>query len=129
MLKYSTSIKWSDEDKGFIATVPELPGLSAFGKTRDEALKELKIALPAFLRALAGSGRATPRPDTIIPYSGQIRLRMPKGLHARLAASAREEGVSLNTYLVSLLAERNGDRAAEAKIAETRTPFRRHRRR
>lgn len=109
MFKYSVSVKWSDEDKGFIATVPELPGLSAFGETRERALSELKIAAEAYLATLKESGASVPSPTKVESYSGQIRFRMPKGLHARLAAAAEVEGISLNTYIVSLLSERHGE--------------------
>lgn len=39
----------------------------------------------------------------MIPFSGQLRLRMPKGLHAELSQAAENDGVSLNTYPISLL--------------------------
>jgi predicted RNase H-like HicB family nuclease len=112
MFKYSLQIKWSDEDNGCIATAPELPGLSAFGKTQEEAVSELKIAAEAYLEALKESGQAIPVPEKMAPYSGQIRLRMPKSLHAKLAAAAATDDISLNTYIVSLLSERQGEREA-----------------
>jgi|WetSurMetagenome_2_1015567.scaffolds.fasta_scaffold16780_4 predicted RNase H-like HicB family nuclease len=105
MLKYSVSIKWNDEDDGYIATVPELPGLSAFGKTQKKALDELKIATEAYIETLKEVGRTLPIPEKITLYSGQLRLRLPKGLHAKLSAAAENQGISLNTYLVSLLSE------------------------
>jgi predicted HicB family RNase H-like nuclease len=48
-------------------------------------------------------------------YSGKLVLRMPKQLHADLAAAAEREGMSLNSYLVYLLAERNARRQARKK--------------
>ena len=36
-------------------------------------------------------------------FSGQLRLRIPKSLHAKLALMAEKEGVSLNMLLVHLL--------------------------
>ncbi len=109
MEQYSVSIKWSDEDEGFIATVPELEGLSAFGITQGEALAELDVAADAYLESWRASGRPLPSPEKVSAYSGQLRLRMPKDLHARMAHGARHQGVSLNTYLVSLLSERQGE--------------------
>jgi len=41
-------IAWSDEDQGYIATVPELPGLSAFGETLEEALAYAQEAIAGF---------------------------------------------------------------------------------
>ncbi|MGB7294433.1 MAG: toxin-antitoxin system HicB family antitoxin [Candidatus Aminicenantales bacterium] len=104
MDKYPVSIKWSDEDLGFIATVPGASGLSAFGESMDEALSELKTAAAAYFRSLKKAGRPMPIFDKITPFSGQLRLRMPKSMHRELSQAAKNEGVSLNTYLVSLLA-------------------------
>jgi predicted RNase H-like HicB family nuclease len=109
MFKHSVAIKWSDEDNGFIAFSPELEGLSAFGLTQDEAVKELLVAAEAFIETLKESGQDIPTPGKILPYSGQLRLRLPKWLHANLAMEAENEGVSLNTHLVSLLAKRHGE--------------------
>lgn len=105
MFKYSVSLKWSDEDEGYIAFIPELPGVSAFGNSPSEAIAELEIAEDAYLESLREAGEDIPAPEKHTTYSGQIRLRMPKSLHARLAQSAQDENVSLNTYLISLLAE------------------------
>jgi hypothetical protein len=44
---------------------------------------------------------------------------MPKGLHARLARNASAQGVSLNTYLVSLLSERQGEANSLIHFQET----------
>jgi hypothetical protein len=37
-------------------------------------------------------------------HSGRLLLRMPKTLHAELAARSDKDGVSLNQYIVSTLA-------------------------
>ena len=42
MYKYAIKIFYSEEDEGYIAVVPELPGCSAFGGTEEAALKEVK---------------------------------------------------------------------------------------
>ncbi len=43
--RYAIQIFWSEEDEGFIAICQEFPGLSAFGETREEALREAQTAL------------------------------------------------------------------------------------
>lgn len=100
-------IQWSDEDESFVATVPELPDLSAFGETPEEAAKEIREAKKLYLEVLAEDGEETPEPDILKPFSGQLRIRIPKSLHASLTNEAKKEGISLNTYIVSLLSERN----------------------
>lgn len=107
MDKHAVSIKWSDEDKSFVASIPGIHGLSALGSTREEALSELKIAAKAYFDSLKKAGKPIPPENKIMPFSGQIRLRMPKSLHTALSFEAEEEGVSLNTYMVTLLSERH----------------------
>jgi predicted RNase H-like HicB family nuclease len=107
MKDYGFELFWSDEDQGYIATCPDFPGLSAFGKSPDKALKEAYIAMELFIEDYEQRGEPLPEPTKVTAYSGQIRLRMPKELHSQLAKTAAKSGVSLNTYLVSLLSERN----------------------
>ena len=107
MSKHSMLIQWSEGDKAYIATVSELPGLSAFGSSPEEAVKELSIAKKAYLDVLEEDGEEIPGPDFLKPFSGQTRLRLPKTLHELLTNGAKREGISLNTYIVQLLSERN----------------------
>ncbi len=85
MNKHAVSIKWSDEDNGFIASIPGTQALSAFGNTREIALSELKIAAEAYFTSLKKAGKTIPPEDKVISFSGQIRLRMSKSLHAALS--------------------------------------------
>lgn len=103
MVKYSINILWSQEDNGFIATVPEFPSLSAFGETYEEALKEAQSALEGYITVLSEDGENLPEPNTVNNYSGQIRIRMPRELHRQLAMESGQQNMSLNSYMVSLL--------------------------
>jgi predicted RNase H-like HicB family nuclease len=105
MEKYSFSVLWSDEDDAYVATVPEFPGLSAFGGTPEEAIKEARTALEGFIEVYEEDGCVLPKPKKVRRYSGQIRLRLPRSLHEKLSLDAREEGVSLNTHMIYLLSE------------------------
>ena len=116
MDKHAISIKWSDEDNSFVATIPGIEALSAFGATRNEALAELYIAADAYFEALEEAGKPLPLPVKVNPYSGQLRLRMPKSLHAALSGEAEEENISLNTYIVTLLSERHIEKILLTKI-------------
>jgi predicted RNase H-like HicB family nuclease len=60
---YAIEIFYSEEDGGYIAIVPELPGCSAFGKTEEEALKEVKIAMSLWLETAKEIGREIPVPQ------------------------------------------------------------------
>ncbi len=116
MNKHAVCIKWSDEDNGFIATIPGIKALSAFGAKREKALSELKIAAEAYFEALEAAGKPLPLYEKVTPYSGQLRLRMPKSLHAALSNGAEDEGISLNTYIVTLLLERHIEKKLLNKI-------------
>ncbi len=63
MTKYAIEIFYSEEDKGYIATAPELPGCSAFGQTEEQALEELKVAMELWLTAAENEGRVIPPPQ------------------------------------------------------------------
>lgn len=43
MDKYDVCIRWSNEDKCFVAMIPGVNRLRAYGETRAEALKQLGI--------------------------------------------------------------------------------------
>ena len=62
MYKYAIEIFYSEEDEGYIATVPELAGCSAFGNNEKEALKEVIIAIELWLKTAAKEGRLIPKP-------------------------------------------------------------------
>ena len=62
MHKYTIEIFYSEEDEGYIAVVPELPGCSAFGETEEEALKEIKTAIELWIEAAKKEGREIPKP-------------------------------------------------------------------
>jgi predicted RNase H-like HicB family nuclease len=60
---YAIEIFYSEEDEGFIAIVPELPGCSAFGRTEEDALREVKIAMRLWLETAKEIGREIPTPQ------------------------------------------------------------------
>jgi predicted RNase H-like HicB family nuclease len=108
MNKYSFDLAWSDEDEGFIATSQEFPGLSAFGATAREALSEAEIALELMIESYEEDRVPLPQPRVRYEHSGQFRVRLPKTLHRALVEMSRLEGVSLNQFVATTLAERAG---------------------
>ena len=62
MKDYHINIFYSDEDGGYIADIPDLEFCSAFGKTPEEALREVEIAKAAWLEAARDSGKPIPPP-------------------------------------------------------------------
>lgn len=100
---YSFNVFWNEEDGGFIATCPEFPGLSAFGRSPEEAVQEAETVLEMYVEEYEKDGVPLPEPHTLDTHSGKLSLRMPKSLHATLARMADAEGVSLNTLIVTAL--------------------------
>ncbi|KJU86822.1 Uncharacterized protein family UPF0150 domain protein [Candidatus Magnetobacterium bavaricum] len=64
-MKYAITIFYSEEDKGYIAIVPDLPVCSAFGETEEEALKEIKIAREGWIEVAKMCGRKIPEPSVL----------------------------------------------------------------
>ena len=61
MSKYEIIIFWSDEDKSFIAEVPELPGCMADGKTYQKALSNAEIIINEWIETAKELRREIPR--------------------------------------------------------------------
>ena len=59
----SIKVIYSEADKGFIATIPDLQWCSAFGKTEEEAIKEIKIVQKEWLRIAKKKLITTSRPN------------------------------------------------------------------
>ena len=97
-----------DEDKFFIK-IKELEGCMSQGDTIEEAYNMIKDAMNAWLDVAIEEGDEIPLPESMqeVNYSGKISLRMPKSLHKKLTENAKVEGVSLNSYIVTTLAENN----------------------
>lgn len=104
-MHYPIKVFYSEEDKGFIAVILDLPGCSAFGETEEEAVKEVKVVQSLWLRTAKKEGRKIPFPSSADIYSGKILARTPKSLHKALIERAKDEGVSLNQLLVYLLSK------------------------
>lgn len=116
MARYPIEVFWSDEDEGYIAIAPDLPGASAWGKTEAEAIQELHTVIDLWIKAAKKAGNPIPKPSNPadLSYSGKFLMRVPKRLHAELARAAKAQGVSLNQYVLYLLTK------GQAKAADER---------
>lgn len=59
---YAITVFWSDADKAWIADAPDLKSCSAFGKTPEEAVSQLRIAMAAWIEAARANDLALPKP-------------------------------------------------------------------
>ncbi len=62
MQKYEIIIYWSNEDKVFVAEVPELPGCMAHGDTQEVALTNVKEAIQLWIDTAREFGDPVPEP-------------------------------------------------------------------
>ena len=60
-MKYRVIIE-QDEDGIYVAEVPALPGCISQGKTRDEAIKNIKEAIAIYLESLEAHDEPVPPP-------------------------------------------------------------------
>jgi len=62
MGKYEIIIYWSEEDRVFVADVPELPGCMAHGETYESALKNAKDAIRLWIKTAKEFNDPIPEP-------------------------------------------------------------------
>jgi predicted RNase H-like HicB family nuclease len=116
---YRVELRYEAEDGSWSALVPELPGCVAVGETPNDAIADLPSVIDLWIATArdAGIPVAEPRPEFVA--SGKFLLRTPKDLHQALIVRAEYEGVSLNSYCVSLLSAGIGRTlATEVRRAE-----------
>ncbi len=98
-IKYRVDISWSDEDRCYVARVPELPGCVTDGNTLEEAAAHAQEAIQSYIQSLDEQGKPLPNPIASKKFSGKIPLRIDPELHRELAISAHVDGESLNKFI------------------------------
>lgn len=93
-----------DEDNEWLAHFEELPHISAFGDSPEEALKELDIAWSEVKQSYIDKGEEVPQSISNKRFSGQFNVRIDKRLHKELAMEAVRAGISLNALVSQKLA-------------------------
>jgi predicted RNase H-like HicB family nuclease len=99
-----------EDGGGYVAAIPQL-GIRTFvavGETSHEALEALEFLRRELIPELVAEGVELPEPEdekaAVEQYSGNLVLRVPRGLHAQLAQSARRNGCSINKLATQMLA-------------------------
>ena len=94
-----------DEDDQWLAHFVELPSVSAFGDTPEEALTELKTAWELLKECYLEDGEAIPVAPGNKNYSGKFNVRIDKRVHRSLAVEVAQAGISLNALVAQKLAK------------------------
>jgi len=101
----------SEEDGGgYLISFPDFSECISDGDTLEDAIRNGFDALEETIAALEGMGYPVPLPESGGGYSGKFIQRVPKSLHARLATRAKQEGISMNSLVITFLAESLGKR-------------------
>ena len=98
------------EGGGFLVSYPDFSECISDGETVEEAIANGREALAGMIETLEALGRPVPAPNSGGVASGKFIARVPKTIHAQLTTRAKAEGVSLNTLVLSFLAEGLGRR-------------------
>lgn len=68
-MKYEVIIYWSEDDKAFIAEVPELPGCMADGRTKAKALAAADRVAREWIETAKKLRRPIPKPRGKLMYA------------------------------------------------------------
>lgn len=68
-IKYEIIVYWSNEDKSFIAEMPELPGCMSDGKSYEEVVKNIKVIAAEWIETAKELGREIPIPKGKLFYA------------------------------------------------------------
>ena len=122
-LPYTITLR-KDEDGDFVVRIAELQGCVAHGATEAAALRNLRRMQELWIQDCIEAGSPVPSPNEDVPLpSGKWVQRVPRSLHRQLAQMAKDESVSLNQLVTSMLSQRVGMREGEpASTARRRAP-------
>jgi antitoxin HicB len=100
-----------EDGGGYVASIPRLGDRTfvAVGEDPAEALETLDVLRRHLIPKLLAEGVVLPEPEDereeIQQYSGNLVLRIPRGLHAQLASEAKRNGCSINKLATQLLSQ------------------------
>ncbi len=94
-----------EDDGSWFARILEFPGCMTVGDSREEALEMLDDAMIAWVEAKLEDQDTIPAPMIAEEFSGRFVVRVSKALHRDLVRAAERNGVSLNQYVVTMLAQ------------------------
>lgn len=95
-----------EDDGEYFISFPDLPGCMTQVENASEIHAAAQEIKELWIETALENGQRIPEPVGE-EFSGKLLTRLPKTLHRDLAHKAKSEGMSLNAYIVYLLAERN----------------------
>ena len=100
--KYLKLVRWSEENRCYVGSVPGWIGDCCHGDDEAEVYQELCGIVDEWVETYRKDRRPLP-PPTNRDYSGRFVLRAGPELHRALAVRALSDGESLNTFVTRSL--------------------------
>ncbi|MBE3586231.1 type II toxin-antitoxin system HicB family antitoxin [Desulfofundulus thermocisternus] len=72
LYRYKVILEWDEEGKGYVVSVPALPGCFTQGDTVEEALERAQEAIAGHLAALVQEGLSFPIKDVEIAEAQEV---------------------------------------------------------
>ena len=107
----------ADPGGGYVATFPDLPGCMTQGDTLAELATMAEDARRIWITTAFEQRMDIPLPSYPETYSGKFNVRIPRALHRSLAEAAERDGISLNQYVLALLARGDAQARVESRLA------------
>lgn len=100
---YVVNVYYSEEDKVYVAEVPELPGCASHGSSYETAIRNAQDAIETWIEGAKESGYKIPIPVSTRKYSGKFVARVGPKVHRELSVRAEARGKSLNGLVKEIL--------------------------
>jgi len=122
--RYTITVKKVREDNEelFYASVNEIPDISSYSENYQDAYEDCLDALEVLYEEAQSQGKSFPTPFVPVVSSrpsGRVTLRMSRSLHERVARYAKQDGVSLNHWIIEAVSQRSGTYSAKPSFADT----------
>lgn len=107
--EYTVSVRLEtiEDENYFVGRVAELPDVEEYADSAEEAMSLVLDSIRTTQRVFSEEGRDFPTPLVFDreskTASGRVTLRLRKSTHYKAVLEAESEGVSLNSYLSSLI--------------------------
>lgn len=111
----------TDEGLVWVAEYPSLKGVVGTGLDVSSAVLNLEENAEVHVSVLKDLGMEVPKEDAVQSedvYSGRITIRTSKSTHMRVLNCAKEEGVSLNSWINEAISFKLGHQDALGTIVE-----------
>lgn len=105
-LDYTIRLK-ENEDGTYFAEIEELIGCMTEGDTKEKALSMIEDAKKAWIEVALERKIVIPQPGKD-EFSGKLNIRLPRYVHRKLSYKAKQEGVSLNSFINATLSSAIG---------------------